>query len=386
MTAKNPAIFIQSEAHPADDVRRFIMAAGHDREGILGSLTSTELEVTEKFGTPDMSVDVATGRAFILGTQDTYAGTYFCDNQGTTNLSISPASGANDRIDLICARVQDSQYSGSTDAWSLNVQTGTPAGSPVAPALPPNAIPLAEVLVPQSSTSVVNANITDVRLPYNPGYQQVIYTGNDTWTKADYPWARFVRIRLVAGGGGGAGCPTTAAAQFSCSGGGGGGGYGESTLEIDDLGTTETVTVGGSGTAGGIGASGSAGGSSSFGAHVVAAGGNGGGFSAASATPTGALAGGGGSVSAGQIKAIGSGGHTGMALGFAVANELWGGAGGGGGGGISGGTTDDRRSTEGAQAGYFPGGGGSGVAVGASTTGVAGGAGALGLVIVEMFG
>lgn len=385
MTVQAPAIFLQTEAHPAEDFRRYLMGAGHDREGILGSLSSTELAVSEK-GTPDMSVDVATGRCFILGSEDTYQGTYFCDNRGTQNVAVTPADPTNPRIDLVVAKVQDSEYSGATNAWSLAVVEGAAAGVPVAPTAPANSITLAQVAVAAAAGSIVNANITDTRIQYNPGFQSVVYTSTDTWTKADYPWARFVRIRLVGGGGGGAGCPTTAGAQMSCSGGGGGGGYGESTLAIDELGTTETVTVGGSGSAGGIGASGSTGGSSSFGSHVVAAGGNGGGFSNASAAATGALAGGGGSASAGQIKAIGSGGNTGMALGYLVANQAFGGAGGGGGGGIGGGNTDDRRDTEGAQAGYFPGGGGSGVAVRASTTGVAGGAGALGVVIVEMFG
>ena len=382
MTEQNPAIFLGAGSHPAEDVRRWISTLTGSLEGFLNT---GDLLVEENALGADMSVDVAAGRAYILGTEGTYQGTYFVENRASTNVVISASDPSDDRIDLLVAKVQDANYSGATNAWSLAVVTGTPAGSPVAPALPDNALQLATIAVAAGVTSIVDANITDDRTQFNPGYAQEIFTAGGTWTKADYPWAKWVRVRLVGGGGGGAGCATTGAAQWSCSGGGGGGGYGESTLSVADLGTTETVSVGASGAAGGIGASGSSGGSSSFGTHVVAAGGNGGGFSAVSAAGTGALSGGGGSVSAGQIKAIGSGGSTGMALGTA-ANQLWGGAGGGGGGGIGGGKTDDRRSTEGAQAGYFPGGGGSGVAVGASTTGVAGGAGALGIVVVEMFG
>jgi len=161
MTEQNPAIFLQSEAHPAEEVRRWIMATGNDQEGIF---TSGELLVSEKSGTPDLSVDVAAGRCLILGDEDTYQGAYFCDNRGVTNLAIATADGSNPRIDLVVAKVQDSEYSGATDAWSLAVVTGAAAGSPSVPATPDSAIPLAQVAVAAAAGSIVDANITDVRV------------------------------------------------------------------------------------------------------------------------------------------------------------------------------------------------------------------------------
>lgn len=165
MTVKNPAIYLQAESHPAEDVRRWQRAATNAGEGVLRRADSVagSLQVSEKSGTPDMSVDVAEGSALILGTEATYQGTYFCENRGTENLVISAADATNERHDLIVAKVEDSDYSGATDAWSLAVVTGTPAASPADPAVPDNSITLARVNVAALSSSVLDAAIDDLR-------------------------------------------------------------------------------------------------------------------------------------------------------------------------------------------------------------------------------
>jgi hypothetical protein len=159
MTVQNPAIFLQAGSHPAEDVRRFV-ASAFPFTGVYGI---SDLAVTEKSGTPNMSVDVAGGRALIPGNEATYQGTYFVENRGTENLVISAADATNPRIDLIVARVQDAAYSGATNAWSLAVVTGTPAASPTAPDAPENSIVLARVAVAASASSITDANITDYR-------------------------------------------------------------------------------------------------------------------------------------------------------------------------------------------------------------------------------
>lgn len=126
----------------------------------LGAL----LAVTQN-GTPNMSVNVAAGAVYIPGTESTSQGVYFCVNDATVNLGITtaPGSGLN-RIDLIVAKVQDSFYSGATDAWSLAVVTGTAAASPSAPTPPSNSVILAQVFVGSLVTSITNGNITDTRV------------------------------------------------------------------------------------------------------------------------------------------------------------------------------------------------------------------------------
>lgn len=115
----------------------------------------SELAVTES--TPAaMSVRVGLGIAFVKG--------YYFEVYSTVEtLTIAAANATNPRIDRVVVR-----RSLSARTISLAILQGTPAASPTAPALTQVAsgtweFPLAQVLVPASSSSVVNANITDQR-------------------------------------------------------------------------------------------------------------------------------------------------------------------------------------------------------------------------------
>ena len=128
-----------------------------------GVATPGSLAVSQHAGTPAMNVDVAEGAALILGTEATYQGSYFVEAQAVTTLTISANASGNPRLDLVVAKVQDAQYSGATNSWSLAVVTGTAAATPRYPTVPANAIVLATVAVASGATSIVNANITDIR-------------------------------------------------------------------------------------------------------------------------------------------------------------------------------------------------------------------------------
>jgi hypothetical protein len=91
-------------------------------------------------------------------------GTYVTYNDASVVLSLTTADPTNPRIDLVCATVNDAYYTGSLNNVVLQVVTGTPAGSPVAPALPANSITLATVAVGAGATAITNANITDTRV------------------------------------------------------------------------------------------------------------------------------------------------------------------------------------------------------------------------------
>lgn len=106
-------------------------------------------------------------------------------------------------------------------------------------------------------------------------YQQTVYfTSNGSFTKATYPWLRAIRVRLVGGGGGGGSAATTTSGQNAVGGSGSGACYAESFItDIAGLSASVTVTVGSGGTGGAAGLGGSAGGASSFGALVSADGG-----------------------------------------------------------------------------------------------------------------
>lgn len=166
--AEKQASYIQASAHPADTDRLVL-------EGLLnpspapvsgaaygvGPATG-DLLVTQN-GTPNMTVNVAAGHVWIDGTESATQGAYHGYNDATKNLVIAASDPTNARKDLVVAKVQDAAYSGAVNAWTLAVVTGTPAASPVEPAVPANAVVLAMINVAALATTITNANITDRR-------------------------------------------------------------------------------------------------------------------------------------------------------------------------------------------------------------------------------
>lgn len=179
MTVRSVPIFLQAGSHPAEETRLMLggmlrASTGSFAGGAASSdpahgvVRSTDLAVSQN-GTPNMSVNVATGGCFIRGTQNANQGAYHLWNDGTVNLAISAADATNPRRDLIIAQVRDAAYSGASNDARILVVTGTPAASPSDPSLTsyPNALVLARVAVAAGATSIVTANITDLRTVAN---------------------------------------------------------------------------------------------------------------------------------------------------------------------------------------------------------------------------
>jgi hypothetical protein len=150
---------LQNGSHPAENDRLTTQALW----ATTGIINSASLLVTQN--TPaGLSVVVASGWAAIVGTTQANMGTYVTYNDAASVLSLNTADPTNPRIDLVCATVNDAYYTGSLNNVVLQVVAGTPAGSPVAPALPANSISLARVAVGAGATAITNANITDTRV------------------------------------------------------------------------------------------------------------------------------------------------------------------------------------------------------------------------------
>ncbi len=115
-------------------------------------MTATNLQVSPSIG---LAVIVAAGSAWING--------YRYENTDVLNLPLTTANGSNPRIDRIVVRL--SQISRSVQ---IAIVDGTPAASPLAPALTRTSdvyeLCLADVLVPTAATSIVTNNILDTRL------------------------------------------------------------------------------------------------------------------------------------------------------------------------------------------------------------------------------
>lgn len=383
MTAIGNPLWVQALTYAAADDRtilRFLI----NTQGV-GSPTS--LAVTQN-GTPNMSVNVAAGQAAIFRTSSSPSDFYVVESPNTsTNLTIAASDPTNPRIDLIIARVNDAQYSGGTNNATVEVVTGTPAASPVAPTQPNTSLLLATVAVAANATTIVNANITDNRVNWTtqrPANSNIVYTSSGTLTAAQCAGAKTLRVRCVGGGGGGGGAATCNGSQGARGSGGGGGGYAESLLGIGGISFPVTITVGAGGSGGAAGANnGTAGGDSSFGATVIAKGGAAGGGGAAVAVGSVSVAG--TAVvtgNTGQITMDGGTAMPGFVLGLTAL--IGGKAGSSAMGGAGQYENTGNATAAGRNATANQGGGGGGACVVASGTQQAGGTGGSGLVIVEL--
>ena len=159
MTLRTPPSWLQNGSHPAENDRLTTQALW----ATTGIIKSTSLEVTPN-SPVGMSVIVASGWAAIVGTTQSNMGTYVGYNDAPTVVAITTANPTNPRIDLLCMTVNDAYYTGALNNVVFQVVVGTPAVSPVAPALPANSIALAEIDVAAGALSITSGDITDLRV------------------------------------------------------------------------------------------------------------------------------------------------------------------------------------------------------------------------------
>ncbi len=112
-----------------------------------------------------MNVQVQSGVGVIPGTEANLQGGYAFVNDSTVVLPVDAADPSEDRVDLVVARIRDSQYSGGTDNVTLEIVKGTPATTPVFATLPPNCLPLAGIYVGVGHTDIWDIDIVDRRWP-----------------------------------------------------------------------------------------------------------------------------------------------------------------------------------------------------------------------------
>ncbi len=358
-------------------------------EGVAMRNNVNSFQVLQNLGT-DMNVKIGSTVAFdqaVIAGDLAGQGVFITEHQNPSQvLAVAASDPTNNRIDNVILRIYDDTFDSSGDDFAdLEVTTGTPDASPVPPAVPGGSFVLAEILVQNAVTQIVNGDITDKRIeaPIRGELVKTIYyTANDTFTKADHPWLHKVRVRLVAGGGGGGGAanPTTST-EGATAGGGGGGGYAEEEILEKDLGTTETVTVGGGGTGGASPDDGLAGNSSSFGSLLSATGGGFGKGADISTVFDGDFGGVGGVGSGGDLNSEGEPGSAGLhfaaqlhQLGMGGASRL----------GQPGRHSASLIQSSGPGGNVYGSGGGGGYSVDTGSA-QSGGAGAAGIVIVDLY-
>lgn len=133
----------------------------------------------------DMEVDVAVGIGYVENDDWVRAASvtkyWRVESDAIESVLLDPSNPTQARIDLIvlqinAAAVPDDEAS---NVASIEAVTGTPAGSPVPPAVPDNALVLAQVLVGAGVTTISNGNITDLRA--DTGLNNGWISAGETW-------------------------------------------------------------------------------------------------------------------------------------------------------------------------------------------------------------
>lgn len=160
MAVRTPPIWLQAGSHPAENCR-LMLGSLVPAEGVVGI---GDLQAAPK-ATPNMSVDIAIGAAFVKNDLATNGGTYHAFNDALTNLTVTPSDPTNPRKDLVVLRIRDSVYAGGSNDAALVVLAGTPAASPAEPTIPLDGsyLVLALVDVPAGATQIQSGQITDRR-------------------------------------------------------------------------------------------------------------------------------------------------------------------------------------------------------------------------------
>lgn len=159
MAELQPASYTAGACHTAQS-DRLIWSSIICEEGVSDKEAG---DLAVAVGTTGLTVDVASGSAFIQGDTIADQGMYHVTNIGTVTLTLAASDPTDGRRDLVVATVRDAQYSGADNDWILQVITGVPSPAPADPALPPNSIPLGSVLVAAGAATPAGITVTDVR-------------------------------------------------------------------------------------------------------------------------------------------------------------------------------------------------------------------------------
>jgi hypothetical protein len=157
----DPPLWLQNAQYPALIDRDLIDAIWSS----AGIVLAGDLVVGPRGTGANMSVDVAAGRAVVVGSDAAGQGKYLCRASSTVNLPVAVAPGpGTSRIDLVVAHVYDDAVIGGTQHfWQPEIVAGTAAAAPVAPPQPPSSLLLATLTIPSGLAAVAAGNIVDGR-------------------------------------------------------------------------------------------------------------------------------------------------------------------------------------------------------------------------------
>jgi hypothetical protein len=159
LTRETP-LWLQAGSYPASVDRRLLGALWPTADVVGCAVTVAAA----------MTVNVAAGLVAVPTATNT--GSVLCSSTATeeVTLAVAPASGSN-RIDLVVCQARGNDLDGgANNDFVFAAVTGTASASPAVPAVPNNAVALAQVFVAGGSAAVTAGNITDRRwITQGPG-------------------------------------------------------------------------------------------------------------------------------------------------------------------------------------------------------------------------
>lgn len=149
-----------------------------------------------QLGSPGSAVQFYPGKCIVSRTGQ---GPYLLSQETTVaNYPLDNADPTNPRIDLLFARLYDHSIGdsgGGPHGPYIDHITGNPAGVPVAPSAPPDALPIAQVLRPANDSLITNARITDLRKSTAPlGTPRIMLAGDSLGDAGIFVGERRIRM------------------------------------------------------------------------------------------------------------------------------------------------------------------------------------------------
>lgn len=121
------------------------------RENGQGGVLNYDSDLVVSPVASSYDISVAVGEAWVGGTQGSTQGCYYILNGAAQSFAITPP-GSGSQVYIVCAVVEDAEYSGSNNAWYIQLIAET-AGTYSVPTPPENSLALGTVLVHSGDTS-----------------------------------------------------------------------------------------------------------------------------------------------------------------------------------------------------------------------------------------
>jgi hypothetical protein len=169
-------ILTNGATHSAQQFRMLVRDLANGAEGIT---QGDDLKVTQR-ATPGGGVLVADGSAVVRGRANTFQGSYSACNIGAVDVPIASTGAGVTRSDMVILRIEDPEYEGSLDPEVdeiayFQVISGVSSSATTIPD-GRTGIPLARIDIPESTSTITDAMIIDLRKCANPRRSRTLLT------------------------------------------------------------------------------------------------------------------------------------------------------------------------------------------------------------------